>query len=341
MKQTITTIRIFFLLLMILGSWLITMTISEWHDSRWVVIAVGGLMGVLVILVDMLLKGFSLRGLSALSFGLFIGWLMAWFISSSPLFEEADSGHLFLARMAVFVILMYLGAVIALRGKDEFHLVIPYVRFVPHQVTTPLAVIDTSALIDGRILGICQSRFMGYALVVPTFVIDELHHIADSKDPFRQARGRKGLEVLNALRKLDFVDLRTHNIGLDRNEKVDTKIVALAQSLKARLMTTDFNLAQIAEFNNVEWLNINALSKALNPELITGETLEVDLVKGGKEVHQGVGYLSDGSMVVVNDARSFIGQRIWVEVQGILPSAGGKMVFARHIHRSGSIEKGS
>ena len=136
----------------------------------------------MVILIDVFLKGFSLRGLTALTFGLFVGCLFAILISNSPLFENGDPQILFLVRLALFVILMYLGAVIALRGRDGFNLVFPYVRFEPHGVDVPLVVLDTSVLIDGRIIGICESRFMGYTLVIPRLALDELQHIADSTD---------------------------------------------------------------------------------------------------------------------------------------------------------------
>src|SRR5690606_13324879 len=156
----------------------------------------------LTILVDVLLKGFSLRGLSAVTFGLAAGALIAFLIGTSPLLEEGDSQVIFLARLSLFVICSYLGAVIALRGKDEFNLVIPYVRFVPHEVQVPLIVVDTSALIDGRIVKICQSAFISSALVIPRFVLNELHKIADSTDPARKAKGRRGLVVLNQLKQV-------------------------------------------------------------------------------------------------------------------------------------------
>lgn len=329
MKQTIWTIRIFFLLLCIGASFLLVYTIPDWDRYQWVAILVGTCIGCLVVLVDMLLRGFSLRGLSAITFGIFVGWLNAYFIDSSPLFENGDPQVLFIARLSTFLILMYLGSVIALRGKDEFNLVIPYVRFVPHGVDVPLVVVDTSALIDGRILGICSSKFMGYALVIPRFILNELQQIADSHDPVRQARGRKGLEVLNALRNLSHLDLRIHESELDSKQQVEAKLVFLAQSLKAKLLTTDYNLAQIAQFHSVEWLNINALAKALHPEVMIGDGFELELVKPGKEPGQSVGYLNDGSMVVVSDSRHLLGKKVQVEVLSILPSSGGKMIFAK------------
>jgi uncharacterized protein YacL len=338
MIQTIRILRLFFLLLCIIGGYLITVGVPEWDEYRWLGVFIGASIGALVILVDVLLKGFSLRGLSALTFGLFVGWICAYLIGSSPLFdvpfESWDESsvvltqNLFLIRIVLYVVLMYLGAVIALRGRDEFNLVIPYVRFVPHGVEVPLAVVDTSALIDGRLVGICESRFMGYSLIIPRFVIDELQNIADSKDPERQAKGRKGIEVLNRLREMKQLDLRINESSVSNRQRVDAKLVYLAQSLKAKLMTTDFNLAQIAEFHNVDWLNLNALAKAMNPQLLVGEELSIKLSKPGKDSGQAVGYLSDGSMVVVADARNLIGQTVTVSVDSIIPSAGGKMIFA-------------
>ena len=136
--------------------------------------------------------------------------------------------NLFLARMATFLVLMYLGSVIALRGKDEFNLVIPYVRFVPHGVDVPLAVVDTSALIDGRIQGIAECKFLGHALIIPQFVIDELQHVADSRDPQRRARGRRGLEALRSLREMKHLDLRIDESTVSDHRKIDAKIIYLA-----------------------------------------------------------------------------------------------------------------
>ena len=338
MNHTLRVLRLFFFLLCLVGAWLISYSVPEWDAYRWLAVFIGAGIGALVILVDIMLKGFSLRGLSALTFGLFVGWLCAHLIATSPFFDfpyeawdEASvilTQNLYLVRLGLYVILMYIGAVIALRGKDEFNLVIPYVRFVPHGVEVPLVVVDTSALIDGRLVGICQSRFMGYGLVVPRFVLNELQNIADSRDPDRQVRGRKGIDTLNRLREMPHVDLRINESSVSNREKVDAKLIFLAQSLKAKLLTTDYNLAQIAEFHNIEWLNLNALAKAMNPDLVVGDRLSIKLTKRGKDSGQAVGYLPDGSMVVVADAITDIGKTIEVEVESIIPSAGGKMVFS-------------
>jgi uncharacterized protein YacL len=339
MDPTIRSIRIFFFILCVIGAALISYSIPDWDQYRWSAIVVGAAIGALVILVDILLKGFSLRGLSALTFGLFAGWAAAQLIATSPFFsipfDQSDAAsvvlaqNMYLVRIGLFVILMYLGAVIALRGKDEFNLVIPYVRFVPHGVDVPLVVVDTSALIDGRLAGICESRFLGYGLVIPRFVLDELQNIADSQDPDRQMRGRKGLDTLNKVRSMPHVDLRINESSVSNRQKVDAKLIFLAQSLKAKLLTTDYNLAQLAEFHNLQWLNLNALAKAMNPDLLVGDTFSLKLTKAGKDAGQAVGFLTDGSMVVVANARDQIGQTVRLSVDSILPSAGGKMIFAR------------
>lgn len=333
MKKTISTIRITFLLLCTLGSYLVWYTNPDLRDQVISIFAIGIGLGVLTILVDILLKGFSLRGLSTITFGLAIGALIAYLIGSSPLFEGGDPQIKYIVRLALFVICMYLATVIALRGKDDFNLMIPYIRFVPQNVESSLVVVDTSALIDGRIASICQSRFINAALIVPKFVIEELHKIADSEDPQRQIKGRKGIEVLNKLKNMSYIDLRIQDIEVDEAQHTDSKLIFLAQNLKAKLLTTDYNLAKLAEFHGIEWLNISALSKALNPEVSVGQYFDVDLVKPGKEPHQGVGYLSDGSMVVVNESIEHLGKTVAAEVISVLPSAGGKMIFAR-LHSS-------
>ena len=293
--------------------------------------AIGGLIGALVVLVDIMLKGFSLRGFSAFTFGLILGTLVAHLIATSPLFEQGDPAMIYLVRLALYIICAYLGAVIAFRGKDEFNFVIPYVRFVPHDVEVPLAVLDTSALIDGRVVDVCESQFLTSALVVPQFVIDELQRIADSRDALRQAKGRRGLDTLNRLRAIQSVDLRIQESGGDGKQSMDDRLIFLTRSLKAKLMTTDANLAKLAQFHGIPWLNLTALSKALHPQLLAGESIEVDLVKAGREPGQGVGYLSDGSMVVVQDGHPYVGARVAAEITSVMPSAGGKLVFAKFV----------
>jgi uncharacterized protein YacL len=328
MNKTLLVIRILFIALCAVASWLVCYTVEEWDHRRTLAIFIGLSIGSLVVLVDMMLKGFSLRGLTAVTFGLGVGALIAWLISSSPLLNKGDQQTIYLVQLALFLICTYLGTVIALRGKDDFNLVIPYVRFVPHEVDVPLVVVDASALIDGRIAKICQTQFVGAALIIPTFVLDELQAIADSPEPVKQARGRRGLQVLNDLRAIKQLDIRILPSEVARRQDMEAKLVFLAQSMRAKLLTTDTNLATMAKFQGVSWLNLHALEAALRPELVIGESLAVELLRPGKEDGQALGYLPDGSMVVVNNGRAFVGKRVTAEIIGVMPSAGGKMIFA-------------
>ena len=331
MNKTLLPLRIIFIALCAAAGWLVCYAISDWDQYRLRAVAVGSLIGVLVVLVDVMLKGFSLRGLSALTFGIGVGALIAHLVGTSPLLEQGDPAVIYLVRLGLFIVCPYLATVIALRGKDEFNLVIPYMRFVSHEVDVPLVVVDTSVLIDGRIARVCESGFLSTALVIPRFVLNELSAIADSADPHKQARGRRGLEVLNELRKIKNLDIRITESEVARREDVDAKLVFLAQSMGAKLLTTDYNLAKMAEFQGVQWLNLNTLAKSLRPELMIGERLEIDLVKQGKEDGQAVGFVEDGSMVVVGDSRHYVGRRVQAEIVSVLPTAGGKMIFARRV----------
>ncbi len=328
MNKTLLVIRILFIALCAVASWLVCYTVEEWDHRRGLAVAIGLMIGSLVVLVDLMLKGFSLRGLTALTFGLAVGALVAWLIANSPLLNKGDPSIIYLVQLALFLICTYLGTVIALRGKDDFNLVIPYVRFVPHEVDVPLVVVDTSALIDGRIAKICQTHFLASGLIIPSFVLTELQAIADSPDPVKQARGRRGLQVLNELRAIKHIDIRIHQSEVARRQDIEAKLVFLAQSMRAKLLTTDTNLATMAKFQGVPWLNLHALENALRPELVIGESIALELVKPGKEDGQALGYLGDGTMVVVNNGRAFVGKRVTAEIIGVLPSAGGKMIFA-------------
>jgi len=313
------------------AGWLVCYASPDWDMFRSRGVLIGLLLGVLVVLTDLLLKGFSLRGLSAVTLGMGLGSLIAHLISASPLFERADDQDKFLVRLALFLVVTYLATVIALRGKDEFNLVIPYVRFVPHEVDVPLVVVDTSVLIDGRIARVCEAGFLSVALVIPRFVLKELSLVAGSPDSQKQARGRRGLEILAELRRIKNLDIRIVESEVGKQDEINAKLIFLAQSMSAKILTTDFSLAKMAEFQGVPWLNLNALAKSLRSELMVGEQLDVMLLKPGRDEGQAVGYTEDGSMVVVNGGRALIGRSVVVEIISVLPSGTGKMIFARFL----------
>jgi len=328
MNKTLLPIRLVFIALCAAAGWLVCYAIRDWDNYRGLAVFIGLAIGVLVVLVDIMLRGFSLRGLSAITFGLAAGTLISYMISRSPILREGDPQILYLVQLALFIIVTYLSTVIALRGKDKFNLVIPYVRFVPHEVEVPIVVLDTSALIDGRIIRICQTGFLSSALVIPRFVLIELQAIAASPDPQKQTRGRRGLDMLGELKKIKNLDLRIHESEVAKRQDIDAKIVFLAQSMRGKLLTTDYNLSKLAEFHGVPWLNLNMLGRAMRPELVIGEVIEVELIKPGKEEGQAIGYLDDNSMVVVHDGRRHVGRVVTAEIISVLPSSAGKMVFA-------------
>jgi len=271
----------------------------------------------------------SLRGFSAAVFGLLFGLIMAKLVSDAVALIPLDVGLLAIIRVALTWAFCYLGMTMALRGRDEFNVIIPYVRLSRHDRGEEAYLVDTSTIIDGRLLDLCKAHFLEGRLIIPRFVLKELQAVADSTDPVKRSRGRRGLEVLNQLRQLVSSDVRIHEEELPGITETDAKLVKLAQMLGSRIITTDYNLNKIAEFQNASVLNINELAQALRPVVLPGETLEVKPIKEGKEHHQAVAYLDDGTMVVVENGRPFIGQSVRGLVTSVLQTAAGRMVFVR------------
>ena len=189
--------------------------------------------------------------------------------------------------------------------------------------------VDTSAIIDGRIADLTVTGFINGSLVVPRFVLDELRHIADSSDSLRRNRGRRGLEVLGRLRKDSSVPLQVMDVGVENGVEVDARLVELARGMKSSILTTDYNLNRVAEIQGVKVLNVNELANAVKSIVLPGETLRVDIVQEGKEAGQGVAYLDDGTMVVVEDGRRYINSSHEVQVSRVLQTAAGRIIFAQ------------
>ena len=189
--------------------------------------------------------------------------------------------------------------------------------------------VDTSAIIDGRIADLTSTGFVEGTLVVPRFVLDELRHIADSSDPLRRNRGRRGLEVLGKLRGEEKVSLEVLDVGVDPGDEVDSQLVKLARSMKSSILTTDYNLNRVAELQGVQVLNVNELANALKSVVLPGEEMRVNIVQEGKEAGQGVAYLDDGTMVVVEGGRRYINAYHDVVVSRVLQTAAGRIIFAQ------------
>ena len=203
-------------------------------------------------------------------------------------------------------------------------------------------ILDTNILIDGRIYDLVKTSFLEGTLLVPNFVLYELQYIADSGESIKRVRGRRGLDILNKLRKEKIVPIEMYDGDFEDIPEVDSKLIALAKKVNGVIVTNDYNLNKVIQFQNVQVLNINNLAKSLRPRVIPGETLKVVVVKNGTERQQGVAYLDDGTMVVVEDGRYFMNERIEVEVTSALQTDAGRMIFARPLHyRRGINEKNS
>ena len=295
--------------------------------------ALGTVAGVFLVAFEALLhrigRGVSVRGFSAAVFGLLFGLIMAKMVSDVIGLAVKNPEFMSTVRLIVTWVFAYIGMVVALRGRDEFNVIIPYVRLSRQDHSEDLVVVDTSAIIDGRIADLCKTRFLQGRLLVPRFVLQELQAVADSADPLKRNRGRRGLDVLNSLRAQPHVDVRIHEEDIPGITETDAKLVKMAQLLGARVVTTDYNLNKVAQLQGVSVLNVNELAQALRPVMLPGETLEVKPIKEGKEPHQSVAYLEDGTMVVVEQGRHLIGQTVHGVVTSVLQTAAGRMIFVR------------
>jgi len=234
--------------------------------------------------------------------------------------------------LIITVICCYIAISTLLQTKDEFRFIIPYVEFSKQVKGGKPLVLDTSVIIDGRIADICDTRFIDTKLIVPRFVLQELQSVADSSDKLKRNRGRRGLDMLKRMQNNPKVELQMHesNLPVLRDvHKVDERLVVLAKALDARVVTNDYNLNKIAQLQGVEVINLNELANALKSVALPGELMSVRVVKPGDQIGQGVGYLEDGTMVVVEHGRSMIGQEITITVTSVLQTPAGRMIFGR------------
>ena len=307
-------------------------SIYQGYGSTWGLWGcfIGVFIALLVIILENVLGKVSTRGLSAAVFGLIMALVVSKILSGAiDLIPDLNPTFGAMIKIVMILILSYIGMVFAMRGRDEFSLIIPYIKFERQDQKDELMILDTSVIIDGRIFDISLTRFLEGRFLIPRFVLKELQQVADSSDALKRNRGRRGLEILNKLKKSSTVTIKIHDEDFPEIQAVDEKLVKLAKLLGAKVLTNDFNLNKVAELQGVTILNINELANALRPVVLPGETMEVRLVKEGKEQNQGIGYLDDGTMVVVDNSKKFINQTIHVTVTSVLQTSAGRMIFAK------------
>jgi uncharacterized protein YacL len=297
----------------------------------WYGLLVGVIMGLLLIPLHRKLEAVRMSSIVAGTAGLIVGVTISRFIfaSLSALLIHIDSGLSASVRLLLDALFGYFGAMIALQRGKELDLLSLLRQLKEKPATESYKILDTSVIIDGRIADICETGFIEGTLVIPQFVLRELQHIADSSDTLKRNRGRRGLDILQRIQKKVDIPVRIDDLDFPEIREVDGKLVALAKMLRAKVITNDFNLNKVAELHGVSVLNINELANSLKPVVLPGEDMKIYVLKEGKEYNQGIGYLDDGTMVVIDNGRRWIGQTVDVCVTSVLQTTAGRMIFTR------------
>ena len=292
--------------------------------------AVGGLIvGYLVIKLEEMLKELQLKIILGTLVGMTIGLIVANLLISKLLLTHAKDVPITLPiYVLLYFVLGYLGFRIGEKKTQSLDLSkVPL--FKKMEESEGNKILDTSTIIDGRIAVICETGFIEGTFIIPQFVLYEIQHIADLQDPVKKTRGRRGLEILRRLQKQTSIRVKIVDYDFPKLKDVDSKLIALAKTLNGKIVTNDFNLNKVAELQGIEVLNMNELSTALKPAILPGEQLNIRIVKEGKEFGQGIGYLDDGTMVVVDDARKLLGKTVDVVVTSLLQTTSGRMIFGK------------
>src|SRR5512145_2171753 len=290
--------------------------------------AIGFTVAVVIILSELLFRRVALKVIIGGILGFIIGLTSANIIAAPlklvPL-ERSIVNFLVLLMNAFFG---YMGVTIGIREGERFNPA-NIKKLFKGGAEENLKLLDTSVIIDGRIADVCETEFLDGILVIPQFIMQELQHIADSSDSLKRARGRRGLDILHRIQKMGHMEVRITDDDFPKIREVDSKLIALAKRMGAKVITNDFNLNKVAELQGVTVLNINDLSNAVKPVALPGETMRVFVLKEGKEPGQGVAYLDDGTMIVVENGRRYINKNVDVAVTSVLQTAAGRMIFTK------------
>ncbi len=322
----------------------LTNTAQVASGEGWIPWAVfGSVMAVatLVVVGDIFLRRKKLDVISAVYFGMIVGLFLSYVLKLAliPILPD-DPKHPWSSWVPLMmgVVLCYTCISLLLQTKDDFRFIIPYVEFAKEVKGLKPYILDTSVVIDGRIADIVETRIFDSQLVMPRFVIGELQGIADSSDRMRRSRGRRGLDILNKLRTNPQVDLKIFDVELPEfaGQPVDMKLVMLAKHLQGKIITNDYNLNKVAKLHGVGVINLNDVANSLKPTFLPGEMIEIKIVKPGEGPGQGVGYLEDGTMIVVDGGRDHLNRQVRVAVTSVLQTSAGRMVFGRFDGTAGS-----
>jgi uncharacterized protein YacL len=300
-------------------------------------ILIPSMLALAVVVADIVWEHKRLRGLSGLFFGVLAGLVLAYainciinlFLLVFPNIAGAPTAKLVISLIDTAVV--FLCITIVLQTRDDFRFIVPYVEFSKHAKGNQPVLLDTSVIIDGRIADIAETNILKGEIIIPRFILSELQNVADSSDKLKRNRGRRGLDILGRLRNCQKVDIRILDAQAPGMKSADTdaNLIALAKHLDGKIMTNDYNLNKIAQLRGVDVININDLSNALKPVALPGENLMVKIVKPGEGPLQGVGYLDDGTMIVVEQGRDQIGKEVSISVTSILQTSAGRMIFGR------------
>jgi len=302
------------------------------RSAPWLVFIGIMSLAVAVVAADVFVPRKRIDTISAVYFGVLIGMLLTYilWIAIAPLLVQTIGGRSL--QLIIALVLCYVCTSVLLQTKDDFRFLIPYVEFVREVKGFKPLVLDTSVVIDGRIADLVSTGVFDNQLIMPRFALSELQAIADSSDKLRRTRGRRGLDVLNRMRADDNVDLVIFDRELPElaGQTVDLKLVLLAKHLEGKVVTGDYNLNKVAKLHNVPVINLNEISNALRPAYLPDETFRIRVIKAGEGPEQGVGYLDDGTMVVIEGGRNRIGEDLDVRVTSTLQTNAGKMIFTKY-----------
>ena len=287
---------------------------------------VGFFIALFVIHVEQAIRKVSIRiifgGVVGMIIGLFIAFFLAYGLNFVGVpWEKQQVAPWIYALLSG--IMAYLGIVLGSKKIEEFNFHLPQTK-----ETGDYRILDTSVIIDGRIADICETSFVDGSFYVPRFVLDELQAIADSSDSMKRSRGRRGLDILNRMQRGNDVNIEIVDQDFPKIKGVDSKLVALAKKMNGKIITNDFNLNKVAELQGIKILNINELANALKPVVLPGEVMTVKIIRDGKEPGQGVAYLDDGTMIIVDHAQKYLGSNVEVMVTSVLQTTAGRMIFS-------------